>query len=132
MEAITIEEIKALEALKKANLANTKSLQSDLAGLQDKQKLLEIDLKQHQNHLVQALLAKDKLEKELLAVQGGQPGSADTSSTAQEAFKQVSRDKTSLKYPLSSHKNGSDAWDTFHLITSRNICRPTTEFWSYR
>jgi len=61
---------------------NTVSTQNDLQILQGKQKDLEIDLQQQQKHLIEALLAKDKLAKELEALKGG--------DTALEALKQVS------------------------------------------
>jgi len=61
---------------------NTVSTQNDLQILQGKQKDLEIDLQQQQKHLIEALLAKDKLAKELVALKDG--------SMAAEALKQVS------------------------------------------
>jgi protein HOOK3 len=89
VEALTAEEIESLDILKRANQSITSSLQNDLLLLQSKHKSLEIDLQQQQNHLVQALLATNKLEKELVMVKEGKVGSQ---SAIPEVSKEVSHD----------------------------------------
>ena len=82
VKAIDSEEIEALEKFKQMHHINTASTQNDLQILQGKQKDLEIDLQQQQKHLIEALLAKDKLAKELEALKGG--------TSALDALNQVS------------------------------------------
>ena len=100
---MTAKEIDALEVLKRTNQGITSSLQNDLELLQGKQKFLEIDLQQHQNHLIQALLAKDRLEKELGATKDGEPA-ADMSQSGLDALKEVSRKTDSVTLAISYSK----------------------------
>jgi protein HOOK3 len=68
LNAVDQEDLDALEELKATHELITSSLQSDLTLLQNKYKNLITDHDQKQSHLVDALLAKDKLSQQLAAV----------------------------------------------------------------
>ncbi|KAH8593651.1 hypothetical protein B0O99DRAFT_626740 [Bisporella sp. PMI_857] len=73
LEAIASDEHEALENLKQTNDLITSSLHDDLQLLQSRQKTLDLDFQQTQRHLIEALLAKDKIQQELNAATEGKP-----------------------------------------------------------
>ncbi|TVY20438.1 Protein Hook-like [Lachnellula arida] len=65
LEAVDQDEIDALETLKETNEAITTSLQNDLLVLQNAHKNITIDFDQQKTHLLNTLLVKDQLIKDL-------------------------------------------------------------------
>lgn len=65
MAAIDQEEMDALEELKATNQIITSSFQTDLLMLQSKHKALTTDFEQQKSQLIDALLSKDRLMKDL-------------------------------------------------------------------
>ncbi|TVY89586.1 Protein Hook-like protein [Lachnellula willkommii] len=65
LEAVAQDEIDALETLKETNEAITTSLQNDLLVLQNAHKNITIDFDQQKTHLLNTLLVKDQLIKDL-------------------------------------------------------------------
>ncbi|KAG9243154.1 hypothetical protein BJ878DRAFT_543563 [Calycina marina] len=63
-EAMAVEELEALEILRSTHQLVTAGIQKELQSLQLKQKDTEMDLQQQQRHLIETLLAKDKIAKE--------------------------------------------------------------------
>jgi hypothetical protein len=93
VSAISSDEVHALEELKEANEIATSSLQNDLTFLQTRHKNLEVDHDQTRSHLIEALLAKDNITKELAILQEGKPESkaeAEKTKTTLQALKEVS------------------------------------------
>lgn len=97
VSAISRDELRALAELKEANDIATTSLQNDLKFLQSRHKNLEIDHDQTRSHLIEALLTKDNLTKELSNFQDGpnktsseSPAEVEKTKTALQALKQVS------------------------------------------
>jgi protein HOOK3 len=68
LSAVEQNEIDALEDLKATNELVTSSLQSELTLLQNKFRNLTTDHEQKQSHLIDALLAKDRLSQQLAAL----------------------------------------------------------------
>lgn len=120
LEAINDEEIEALEKFKQMHHINTTSTQNDLQILQGKQKDLEIDLQQQQKHLIEALLAKDKLAKELEALKGG--------TSALDALKQQTTKQENLiddlqKRLKEAEEGGIDAQKAANEALIKNLTR---------
>jgi protein HOOK3 len=95
VSAISRDELRALEELKEANDIATTSLQNDLKFLRTRHKDLEIDHNQARSHLIDALLTKDNLTKELSSLQDGKtssesPAEVETIKAALQALKEVS------------------------------------------
>ncbi|TVY41399.1 Protein Hook-like protein [Lachnellula occidentalis] len=65
LEAVNQDEIDALETLKETNESITTSLQNDLVVLQNAHKNITIDFDQQKTHLLNTLLVKDQLIKDL-------------------------------------------------------------------
>jgi hypothetical protein len=90
--AVDRDEIEALEGLKATNQIITSSLQNDLLLLQGKFKNLTTDYEQQKSHLVDALLAKDKLRQELATLTEGKDLAGEENNTALQALKEVSHE----------------------------------------
>lgn len=70
-------EIEAINNLKAAHELITSSFENDLLMLQNKHKTLSTDFDEQKSQLIDALLSKDKLGKELVAAKDGS-GSAES------------------------------------------------------
>ena len=103
--AVDREEIDALDDLKATNQIITLSLQNDLLLLQSKHKNLTTDYEQQKSHLVDALLAKDKLRQELAIMKEGK-------DLAGEVDRQAVEEKSKALQALKevSHKIESSGW----------------------
>lgn len=103
--AVDREEIDALDDLKATNQIITSSLQNDLLLLQSKHKNLTTDYEQQKSHLVDALLAKDKLRQELAIMKEGK-------DLAGEVDRQAVEEKSKALQALKevSHKIESSDW----------------------
>lgn len=88
--AVDQDDIEALDALKAANQITTSSLQDELLLLQAQVKNYRTDYEQQKSHLVDALLAKDKLRQELAAMNDGKDSAGEENSAALQALKAVS------------------------------------------
>ena len=88
--AVDRDEIDALEDLKATNQIITSSLQNDLVLLQGKFKNLTTDYDQQKSHLVDALLAKDKLRQELATLREGKDAAGEENNAGLQALKEVS------------------------------------------
>ncbi|TVY68808.1 Protein Hook-like protein, partial [Lachnellula suecica] len=85
LEAVNREEINALEVLKETNEIVTSSLQNDLLVLQQDHKNVTTDFEQQKTHLLETLLAKEQLMKDLAnAKEKGVAGGGDTQLDEQE------------------------------------------------
>ncbi|TVY44605.1 Protein Hook-like protein [Lachnellula subtilissima] len=71
LEAVNQDEIDALETLKETNENITTSLQNDLLVLQNAHKNITIDFDQQKTHLLNTLLVKDQLIKDLADARAG-------------------------------------------------------------
>jgi hypothetical protein len=106
--AVDREEIDALDDLKATNQIITSSLQNDLLLLQSKHKNITTDFEQQKSHLVDALLAKDKLRQELAIMKEGKDSAgeedrhaAEENSAALQALKEVSHANNTSNQDLS-------------------------------
>ena len=90
MAAVDRDEIDALEDLKATNQIITSSLQNDLVLLQGKFKNLTTDYEQQKSHLVDALLAKDKLRQELATLREGKDAAGEENNAGLQTLKEVS------------------------------------------
>jgi protein HOOK3 len=120
VSAIDREEIDALEDLKATNEIITSSITNDLLLAQSKLKNLTTDHEQQKSHLVEALLAKDKLRQELASAREGKSAvvapeatteatteaqaKEEKARTALDALKEVSCEIDTSKMPKSSKK----------------------------
>jgi protein HOOK3 len=117
--AVDREEIDALDDLKATNQIITSSLQNDLLLLQSKHKNLTTDYEQQKSHLVDALLAKDKLRQELAIMKEGKDSAGEVDrqaveekSKALQALKEVSHEIES------SDRERSSRWLAPHRLSS--------------
>lgn len=90
VSAIGRDEIEALDDLKATNQIITSSLQKELLLLRAKAKNLTTDYEQQKSHLVDALLAKDKLRQELAAMNEGKDSAGEETNVALQSLKEVS------------------------------------------
>lgn len=105
--AIDKEDIDALEDLKATNEIVTSSLQNDLLLLQSKFKILMTDHDQQKSHLVDALLAKDALSKEVTALKEG----GNTTGAPQKTAEVSNRPKFSGRVAWKSRPVAQDNED---------------------
>jgi len=89
----------ALEGLKEAHDIATTSLQNDLKFLQERYQNLEIDHNQARSHLIDALLAKDNLSKEVTTLQSGEkvPPQSETEAEKAEVALAALKEKTEMQ-----------------------------------
>lgn len=100
--AVDRDEIDALEDLKATNQIITSSLQNDLVLLQGKFKNLTTDYEQQKSHLVDALLAKDKLRQELATLREGKDAAGEENNAGLQTLKEVSYEIDSSQEIFSS------------------------------
>jgi hypothetical protein len=120
--AVDRDEIDALEDLKSTNQIITSSLQNDLVLLQSKFKNITTDHEQQKSHLVDALLAKDKLRQELATLKEGKDSAGDENNTALQALKEVSSeiDYAAEAFPPPQHLSPHLSFDvSFYLGSPR-------------
>jgi hypothetical protein len=77
VEAVNRDEIDALETLKETNEIITTSLQNDLLVLQKDHKNVTTDFEQQKTHLLETLLAKEQLMKDLADARGSRVAAGD-------------------------------------------------------
>lgn len=110
MAAVNRDEIDALNDLKHTNEIITSSLTNDLQLLQTRHKNLITDYDQQRAHLVDALLDRETLRKDIEAAKKGRPtpapepvdkaeadGAEEKAKTALQSLKEVSREYDSPK-----------------------------------
>ena len=120
--AVDRDEIDALEDLKSTNQIITSSLQNDLLLLQSRFKNITTDHEQQKSHLVDALLAKDKLRQELATLKEGKDSAGDENNTALQALKEVSyeTDYPDEAFPHTQHLSPHLSFDvSFDLGSPR-------------
>lgn len=101
MEAVGEDELKSLENLKATHELITSSYQNDLLMLQEQHNILTVHNEEQKSHLVEALLAKDKLRHELANLrQGNSADSAEIRTDigdSQEAARKTKSELEALK-----------------------------------
>lgn len=107
LSAVNKDDLDALEDLKATNEIVTSSLQNDLLLLQSKFKTLMTDHDQQKSHLVDALLAKDALSREVTALKEGGNATAAPQKTAEVS----NRPKSSWRAPWKSRPVAQDDED---------------------
>lgn len=116
--AIDQEEMDALEDLKATNEIITTSFKNDLLMLQNKHKALATDHEQQKTQLIDALLSKDRLMKDLASFkertatngdvsdQKAQPKAIIEEENARKALQEVRKVKSALSSPSPPKKRG--------------------------
>ncbi len=87
MAAVDQEEIDAINNLKTAHELISSSLENDLLILQNKHKALSTDFDEQKTQLVEALLSKDKLMKDITATKDGPENIDDDQAQARATIK---------------------------------------------
>lgn len=119
VDAINRDEITALETLKETNEIVTTSLQNDLLVLQTEHKNITTDFEQQKTHLLETLLAKEQLTKDLAdAKEGKVVGNDQLDETEKADLKkstEVSRNiKPTLKQRSSARQKSVKRLHQFH------------------
>lgn len=117
MAAVDQEELQAIDDLKHTNEIITSSLTNDLQLLQKRHKNLIIDFDQQRAHLVESLLDRENLRKDLESAKKNRPtptldlaeaeGYAEREKTKLQSLKEVSREQHSPKEKLPAKKTGA-------------------------
>ncbi|RDL38415.1 uncharacterized protein BP5553_02755 [Venustampulla echinocandica] len=136
LSAIDQGEIDGLEELKTANELITSSLQNDLLLCQSKMRNLSTDFEQQKSHLLDALLAKDRLTQEIVKLQEGtstsrgadktQPDEA-TNAALQKSKEQIEKQEAAIqdlqRKLKTAEESSPDAQKAANEATIKNLTR---------